>query len=642
MKDNFSWLHLSDLHFRSGDQYDRKIVFDSLLEDISKQMNEKVSPDAVFITGDVAYSGQQIEYEYASKFIHSLADVTGLPLSNIFCVPGNHDVDWGLISPFFKTATNVFTDRKILSQLIGNPNEVSLFTQRHQHYNNFIKSVFPWANSHGTSGLSYSFEFDINGLKIGIIGLNSSWLAGPGIDKGQILVGERQVREALDVTSHPQLLISLLHHPPTYLKEFDESDVKGLLEQRCDFILHGHVHELGALSVASPDSAVFYMAAGASYTERTEILSYNTVSVDLKGGKADVFLRTYSDRMSTWVADVATYSSAPEGHFSFQLPERLSKSPQPEETIIKTATDISLSRKTVVLDKPPEPEPKPPKIPTPLIDAINSKKCILFAGAGASVDGKLPTWSQLIADLIDKLNEVGALEEGESEELENLMDNNDLLVLAPFCLERLGNFEFANFLKDKLDDTKYVSRTHRILAKIPFRAAVTTNFDTFIETTREERSRVILPTTMEKLGAPGVEQVLNDSKIFPIIKMHGSYEDIDSLILTHGDFRKVIFQRPKYREFLRRLFTESTLFFYGYSFTDPNVDFVLQEIMSLYEGMSPPHYAVMPDPGKIKRQFLFRNYNIRVIPYKLWHDTHSLAYQIIEQLAEIKDDSHNK
>ncbi len=634
MKNTFSWFHLSDLHFRADNDYDRKVVFDSLLEDISNQIKDNdFLPNAVFITGDIAFSGQPREYELASQFLHSLSDVTELPFSNIFCVPGNHDVDWGSITPFFNTATNVFTERKLLSQLIDTPSEVSLFTQRHQHYNKFIKSTFPWAETLGPSGLSYTLELDMGGLKIGVVGLNSSWLSGPGIDKGQIIVGERQVREALDSTAHPHLLISLLHHPPTYLKEFDESDVKNLLEQRCDFILHGHVHELGALSVASPDSAVFYMAAGSSYTERTEILSYNIVSVNLDSGEANVNLRTYSDRISKWVADVATYSSAPEGQFSFQLPERLSKRPQPEATVLKAARDLSLSRTVAVSDRPPEPEPEPPSIPVSLINAINSKKCILFAGAGASVDAKLPTWSQLIADLVDSLREVGALEEGESEEIENLIKNNDLLVLAPFCLERLGNFEFARFLKEKLDDTKYASRAHRILAQIPFRAAVTTNFDTFIEHTRKERSRVILPTTMEKLGAPGVEQLLNDPNVFPVIKMHGSYEDIDSLILTHSDFRKILFQRPKYREFLRRLFTESTLFFYGYSFTDPNVDFVLQEIMSLYEGMSPPHYAVMPDPGKIKRQFLFRNYNIRVIPYKLWHDSHSAAYRILELLS---------
>ncbi len=634
MKNTFSWLHLSDLHFRAGDDYDRKVVFDSLLYDISNQIKDNIfSPNAIFITGDIAFSGLPSEYAVARQFMLSLSDATKVPLSNIFCVPGNHDVDWGLITPFLKTATNVFTERKLLSQLIGSPSEVSLFTQRHQHYSSFIKSTFPWAESYGSSGLSYTLELDIDELKIGIVGLNSSWLAGPGIDKGQVVVGERQVREALDSTSHPQLLISLLHHPPSYLKEFDESDVKNLLEQRCDFILHGHVHELGALSVASPDSAVFYMAAGASYTERTEILSYNFVNVDLEAGEASVNLRTYSDRISKWVADVATYSSAPDGEFSFQLPERLSKRPQPETTVLKTARDLTLSRTVAVAEKPPEPEPKPPAIPTALVNDINSGKCILFAGAGASVDAKLPTWSQLITDLVDNLNEVGALEEGESEEIENLIENNDLLVLAPFCLERLGNFEFARFLKEKLDDTKYASRTHRILAQIPFRAAVTTNFDTFIEHSRNERSRVILPTTMEKLGAPGVEQLFNDTKFFPVIKMHGSYEDIDSLILTHSDFRNILFQRPKYREFLRRLFTESTLFFYGYSFTDPNVDFVLQEIMSLYEGMSPPHYAVMPDPGKIKRQFLFRNYNIRVIPYSIWQGSHSAAYRILESLA---------
>ena len=58
MKNKFSWLHLSDLHFRGDDDYDRNIVFDSLLDDISHQAKDNVVPNAVFITGDIAFSGK--------------------------------------------------------------------------------------------------------------------------------------------------------------------------------------------------------------------------------------------------------------------------------------------------------------------------------------------------------------------------------------------------------------------------------------------------------------------------------------------------------------------------------------------------------------------------------------------------------
>ncbi len=85
--------------------------------------------------------------------------------------------------------------------------------------------------------------------------------------------------------------------------------------------------------------------------------------------------------------------------------------------------------------------------------------------------------------------------------------------------------------------------------------------------------------------------------------MHGSVEDANSIVLTRKDFRETLFTKPKYREFLRRLFTDSTIFFYGYSFGDPNVDFVLQEIMAMYEGMARPHYALLPDLGAIAKKY---------------------------------------
>jgi hypothetical protein len=144
---------------------------------------------------------------------------------------------------------------------------------------------------------------------------------------------------------------------------------------------------------------------------------------------------------------------------------------------------------------------------------------------------------------------------------------------------------------------------------------------------------VILPDVMDRIGGPGLDELLKDKTVFPVVKIHGSAEDVDSIILTQGDFSKTLFSRPKYREFLRRLFTESTIFFYGYSFRDPNVDFALQEIMALYEGKARPHYALLPDPGQITRRYWLNNFNIRIIPYSLWNNSHLAAARFLEALA---------
>jgi hypothetical protein len=240
---------------------------------------------------------------------------------------------------------------------------------------------------------------------------------------------------------------------------------------------------------------------------------------------------------------------------------------------------------------------------------------------------------ELLRDLVERVRESGTVSEAQLGELAGLFQRGDHLVLAAFCRDQLGKFEFAQFLKERLSDLNRASRTHRILANIPFRAAVTTNFDSFLENSRNP-VQVVLPEMMERLGAPGVESLLGDRAVFPIVKMHGSIHDVDSIVLTRGDFRRSLFARPKYREFLRRLFTDATIFFYGYSFTDPNVDFVLQEIMSLYEGMSRPHYALLPDPGEIARRYWLEDMNIRIIPYTLWNGSHLAATAFLQALAD--------
>lgn len=634
MHRRLTWLHLSDLHLRAGDQYDQKATLTSLLEDLVALVdNQSLSFDLVFVTGDIAYSGRREEYAVAASFFRDLSSATSVPMARLFCVPGNHDVDRSLLTPFLEKSARSLNSRELVSQVIGNPRERALFTERLRPYREFLIGNFSWAGESDASDLSYSANVEIHGIRVGVLGLNSAWLAGSDSDRGNLVIGERQVRDALSHVSKADFVVSLIHHPPSWLADFDSSDVRGLVDGRCDFLLHGHVHELGVVNVVSPDSEVFHLAAGATYQGRREILSYNFVSVDLDTGTAQVSMRRYSDRAGGfWAADTGMYKAAPNGVLNLTLPERLSRKAQTTDLTALNQRLATLVSETVQPSGPREPMPAVPRPPPALIKEIRAGRCLLFAGAGASMDAKLPSWLELLDGMVQRSDDAGALSESEHAELGQLLHDGEYMVVAAFCRDKLGKYEFAEYLRERLSDNARSSRTHRILSAIPFRAATTTNFDPFIEHSRE-RSQVVLPDLMDRLGAAGVESLLNDKSGFPVIKMHGSALDVESIVLTRGDFRRVLFERPKYREFLKRLFVDSTIFFCGYSFRDPNVDFVLQDLVAAYAGNARPHYALLPKPGAIATRYWFEDFNIRVIPYELWEGSHVVAAAFLEELS---------
>src|SRR5262249_43685419 len=153
------------------------------------------------------------------------------------------------------------------------------------------------------------------------------------------------------------------------------------------------------------------------------------------------------------------------------------------------------------------------------------------------------------------------------------LKQGDLLLAAAFCREKIGENDFARYLLKRLAIGDRVSLTQRLLQEIPFRGAITTNFDTLLERSRSN-PMVLLPATMNRVGAGGTASILAHRDFFPIVKIHGSMEDPSTIVLTQGEFRTVIWNYPNYREFVMSLFVQFTVFFYGYSFKDPNVDFV--------------------------------------------------------------------
>ena len=68
------WLHLSDFHFDALERWSSRATLTALLQHVDKLRERGLAPDLVFVTGDVAQSGQHKEYEQAERFFTELAE----------------------------------------------------------------------------------------------------------------------------------------------------------------------------------------------------------------------------------------------------------------------------------------------------------------------------------------------------------------------------------------------------------------------------------------------------------------------------------------------------------------------------------------------------------------------------------------
>lgn len=83
------WIQLSDIHY-SYDNFDTTRMRDALLVKL-KEVSSADKIEFLAITGDLAY--KQSKYSKAMKdFLEKTYEVLHIDKSNVFLVPGNHDV----------------------------------------------------------------------------------------------------------------------------------------------------------------------------------------------------------------------------------------------------------------------------------------------------------------------------------------------------------------------------------------------------------------------------------------------------------------------------------------------------------------------------------------------------------------------
>ena len=317
-----TWLHISDLHWRESSEYEATTVLQELLRDLadrSKIGKTLGEIDMIFATGDIAYSSRPEEYALARRFFNDLLRTLNVPRSRLFIVPGNHDVDRGVISAEARKLTEKLTDRIVVTELLADEAGRATVMRRLHRYQQFVNSFLTRDRHFDSTRFFHVRKLKIADKQIAILGLNSAWRSESDADRTNLLLGERQVRAAVEQAKRADIRIALMHHPFEWLHDSDREVCERLLLENCHFVLHGHLHRTGIVRLSGPDiSSPMQIAAGAAHSSN-EAKAYNLVHLDFGTRKGTVYLRLFSDKGGFWTEDTLSYRNA-KGSYQFDLP----------------------------------------------------------------------------------------------------------------------------------------------------------------------------------------------------------------------------------------------------------------------------------------------------------------------------------
>lgn len=240
-------------------------------------------------------------------------------------------------------------------------------------------------------------------------------------------------------------------------------------------------------------------------------------------------------------------------------------------------------------------------IPPELVQSIKNNKCILFVGSGLSAkvqrsnDKNLPLWGSFLVELLTWAKAKNALFWNGPEEIAEIIKKGNFLLAAQELQECISLGEFAEFLNSVFRDKNVIpTETHKNIFKTPFRAILTTNYDTLLEGAYAltHEGQVPIKFTQEDLRT--ISSPLRSDDFF-IFKIHGDVDRPESIVLGSKSYNQILFRTPEYLHFLETLFTTHTVLFVGFSGNDIDLDFVTDRLSTIYARTLNKHYILLPN-----------------------------------------------
>jgi hypothetical protein len=207
---------------------------------------------------------------------------------------------------------------------------------------------------------------------------------------------------------------------------------------------------------------------------------------------------------------------------------------------------------------------------------LHNKNAAVFAGAGLSIASGYVDWKGLLKDITSDLGL-----DPDNEE--------DLVTIAQYhCNQAGGNrARLTQTIFDYFAQTKHPTVNHEILARLPIHTYWTTNYDKLIETALVEAKKVPdIKYTVRQLS------VTRSDRDVVVYKMHGDVDHSSEAVISKDDYESYPFKMAPFVSALRGDLIEKTFLFLGFSFSDPNIDYILSRVRAQYDEHQRHHYCI--------------------------------------------------
>ena len=211
------------------------------------------------------------------------------------------------------------------------------------------------------------------------------------------------------------------------------------------------------------------------------------------------------------------------------------------------------------------------------VQELHEGDAAIFAGAGLSRASGFVDWRGLLRECAQ---EIGL----------DLDQEYDLVAVAQYYLN-LGSahrYKLNDILLRAFRDEGELTDNHRLIARLPLHTLWTTNYDTLIEQAFHEAGRRLeVKSRDEDIGHRSRRR---DAVLY---KMHGDIARPEELVICKADYERYARQHALFQTTLEADLASKTMLFIGFSFSDPNLNYMLGHLHAISEGNMREHFAIL-------------------------------------------------
>jgi hypothetical protein len=265
-----------------------------------------------------------------------------------------------------------------------------------------------------------------------------------------------------------------------------------------------------------------------------------------------------------------------------------------------------------------------------IVRELEENNFAIFAGAGLSAPAGYVNWKELLRPLSDELNL-------------DIDKETDLVSLAQYYVnENNGHSRLVERLIDDIGIPKKPTKNHEILSKLPISTYWTTNYDDLIEKSLENEGKL----ADKKFTKNHLSQTKKGRSAI-VYKMHGDASIADQAIITKDQYESYPLNFAPFITALSGDLVSKTFLFLGFSFTDPNLDYILSRIRIHFEKHQRQHFCIFRKVNKqdyeneedfkyneLKQKFVINDlgrFSIKVVLIDSWSDLTSILEEVTKR-----------